>query len=84
MVLCFFFTEDTSADDISAMITWLKHNKDPVSQVKSYMARTAQTRALFIREHPEESVNSIIAVYPRLVDVPGMVSYVLFCINPGI
>ena len=57
------------------MVTWLQNHKEPKSQVVDFMAKTCKARARTIAENKEKTAKEILAMYPRLVDVDGMVSF---------
>ena len=57
-----------------AMKMWLKCHFEPQSQVVEYTRKTAIPRAQWVRENPGLAVTTIQSEYPRLFDMPGLVS----------
>ncbi|KAJ8048444.1 hypothetical protein HOLleu_00768 [Holothuria leucospilota] len=53
------------------MITWLKSNRQPETQVREYMKKTAPSRLKLLQESTEQ-LGAVLLEYPRLLDTPGM------------
>lgn len=58
------------------MKAWLKHNTEPLDQVKLFMKATVSVRAEWIRGNPNLTSLQINMEYPRLLGTPGMVRYI--------
>lgn len=79
--LIFLADCDLSSEEFESMTEWLKHNVEPVSQVSSFMKKTAVKRAEWIRNNPGQPFDNILREYPRLFDTPGMVITFLFSVS---
>jgi len=55
------------------MKEWLRHNVQPLDKVQEYMEKTATMRATLLKER-KRPLAEILDEFPRLFDVPGMVS----------
>lgn len=51
---CFFATDDLDPAAMEAMSHWLRHNKEPVAQVKDYHRKTQDARLLWIRDDQDK------------------------------
>ncbi|XP_033124873.1 uncharacterized protein LOC117123132 [Anneissia japonica] len=67
-------SDDLTTEEFHKMVEWLKHNIAPASQITLFMKKTAAKRAEWIRANPGQPFNNIMTEYPRLFDMPGMVS----------
>ena len=70
-----FSETSLTSEEFESMVEWLRHNVAPLSQVRTFMEKTAVKRAELIRSLDDgTSHNNIVTDYPRLFDMPGMVS----------
>lgn len=69
--------------EVEAMTQWLKHNKEPLSQVRDYQRKTARKRLSWIKDNPDKPVKEIFVQYPRLLDTPGLISMDFAVLKPG-
>ena len=67
----FMCTEPAEGEVDKGMLTWLKDNNTPISQVREYMAATAEFRREWIRNR-DRSVRVVIEEFPCLL-LEGMV-----------
>ena len=72
MCLAVFVENKLTEEESRTLISWLKSNRQPISQVKEYKAKTAPQRLLAVKKM--EDLGKVLKEYPRLLDTPGMVS----------
>ena len=68
-----------SEQDLEGMVEWLKSNTEPEAKIKDYMEKTVKKRAEWIRENPGLDLSMVKCQYPRLFDIPCIVSTGTMC-----